>query len=84
MAKAPLLHLVPQAGKNLADVARNVELQAALCSTLLAGIVKDRPEVKNKMVLELRRVLADAKLSPHQREIYGAALTIVKNLVVTP
>ena len=83
MAKQPPLHLVPQSGKRLADVARNVELQAALCSTLLVGVVKDRPEVKNKMILELRRVLADAKLSPHQREIYNAALGIVKNLVVT-
>ena len=83
MAKQPLLHLVPQAGKRLADVARNVELQAALCSTLLVGVVKDRPEVKNKMLLELRRILADPKLSPHQREIYDAALNIVKNLVVT-
>lgn len=83
MAKQSPLHLVPQTGKRLADVARNVELQAALCSTLLAGVVRDRPEIKNKMILELRRILANPKLSPHQREIYRAALHIVNNLLVT-
>jgi hypothetical protein len=69
-------------GRKLADVAKNVELQAAITSTLLTALVKDRPEIKNKMVFELRAILASSDLSPHYRDIYGTALQIVKDIVV--
>jgi hypothetical protein len=81
MAKQPL-RLVPLTGRKLADVARNVELQAVLCSTLLTTVVKDKPEIKNKMLFELRATLASSNLSPHHREIYGDALQIISHLIV--
>lgn len=82
MAKAPL-YLVPTAGKKLTDVANNVELQAALVSTLLLTLVRDNPTTKEKMIAELRGILAGSKLSSHQTGIYAAALQILKNIVVT-
>jgi len=81
MTKSPV-HLVPTAGKKLADVAANVELQAALVSTLLSALMGDNPKIKDKMLLELRAVLARTNLSSHQREIYGVALGIVKDMPV--
>jgi hypothetical protein len=79
----PILRIIPSAGKKLADVARNVELLSVLSSTLLFALVRERPEIKDKVIAELQLTLSDPKLTPHYRELYNDALDIIKNLIVT-
>ena len=79
--KVSVLRLVPS-GASLKEVARNVELLAALSGALMLAIFRKHPEVIAAIVADLRMTQNLPRLTTGQKEIFAEALEIVERFAV--